>query len=295
MLKKHLPIYCQIPVLLVLISLFTAPAIATVPADAKVESQQLRLGFFPIVSTVALFKRFSPLRDYLSMTLRRPVVLQTAKDFPTFLQRTDAGQYDIVVTAPHFAVRAADSDKYVIRAALLGDVKQLFIVRKDSPLQSISELAGKRVATPPKSALMTIMGERYLNEAGLSGGKRPEYRAFTSHNASNRALLGGEVDVAVTSSNIYKKIVRRGEPLRILQEGKHLPNMALLVARDVDVQLGEKITQVLLGMQESSQGREVLKQISFPGYRAVSAKDYEPARSYMRQAITNMKKAGKLK
>jgi len=198
------------------------------------EKKELTLGFFPIVSTVALFKRFSPLRDYLTESLGRPVLLETAKDFPTFLERTDNRKYDIVVTAPHFAVRASDSGKYVIRSTLVKDVKQLFVVLKDSPIKNIEELANKKIATPPRSALMTMMGQRYLSEAGLNDNRKPKYRAFTSHNASNQALLGKEVDAAIASSNLIQKAIKRGEPLRILQVGNKLPNMALLVASDLD-------------------------------------------------------------
>jgi len=52
---------------------------------------------------------------------------------------------------------------------------------------------------------------------------------------------------------------------------------------------------ILVDMNRTEKGRTALKQMSFPAYRAVNAKDYEPARSYMEQAVINMKKAGKLK
>jgi len=254
------------------------------------EDKTLTLGFFPIISTVALFKRFSPLRDYLAESLGRPVELQTAKNFPTFLKRTDERKYDLVVTAPHFAVRASDSGQYVIRATHIKDVQQLFVVQKDSPIHTIQALAGKKIATPPKPALMSMMGKRFLRDAGLTGDKQPVYRAFTSHNAANQAVLASEMDAAIASSNIIKKAIKRGEALRILKEGSKLPSMALLVASDRDKELGDRITEILVGMKDSEKGRQVLKEISFQGYRAVSAKDYEPARPYMEQAV-KMKKA----
>jgi len=261
----------------------------TVSAEHK---NALKLGFFPIISTVALFKRFSPLRDYLSEALGRPVILQTAKDFPTFLKRTDARSYDLVVTAPHFAVRASDSGKYEIRATHIKDVQQLFVVHKDSPIKNIQQLTGKNIATPPNPALMTMMGKRFLKDAGLTGKKQPVYRPFTSHNAANQALLAREVDAAIASSNVIQKAIKHGDPLRILKGGNKLPNMATLVASDMDAELSNRIIKILIGMKDSKKGRQVLKQISLPFYRTVSAKDYEPARPYMEQAA-NMKKNAK--
>jgi len=138
---------------------------------------------------------------------------------------------------------------------------------------------------------MTMMGKRYMEDAGLTGYKQPQYRAFTSHNAANQSVLAKETDAAIASSNIIRKAIKRGDDIRILEKGNKLPNMALLVAKDLDNELGERLTTILINMKKSEKGRQVLKQVSFPGYRAVSAKDYEPARPYMEQLAANMKKA----
>lgn len=142
-------------------------------AQTAMAEGTLTLGYFPIISTVALFKRFGPLRDYLSESLGQPIILKTAKDFPTFLERTDDRAYDIVVTAPHYAVKASDSGRYRIRSTVVEDVQQLVVVRADSPISDITDLAGKRVSTPPRHALITMMGVQLMIDSGLSGGQGP--------------------------------------------------------------------------------------------------------------------------
>lgn len=258
--------------------------------DKAADVKPIRFGFFPIISTVALYKRFSPLRDYLAKELHRPVDMQTAKDFPTFLQRTDQGQYDIVVTAPHFAVRAVDSGKYRIVASLLGNVRQLVIVREDSPIKNIDQLAGKVIATPPADALMTMVGMRELRKAGLTGKRAPTYRGYTSHNAANEALLGREVAAAIGSSNVIKKAMGKGAPFRIIARSKKMPNMATMVATKLDQKLVDQLVKVLVGMKNDDKGRKVLKLIRFPGYRVVeNSKEYEPMREFMQQAVKALK------
>lgn len=252
----------------------------TTQAAQATHQEPLKLGFFPIISTVALFKRFSPLKDYLATRLGRPVVLETAKDFPTFARRTAERRYDIVVTAPHFAVRAVDSGKYQIRATLLKDVQQLVVVHRDSPIQRVEELAGAAIATPPQKALITMMGVTHMERAGLTGARSPNYRAFVSHNAANEAVLGGQTDAAIASSNIVGKALERGAPLRIISQGLSLPNMATLVATDLPASLAEQVEQALLGMGDDTAGRQALKAMSLPGYRSVRAADYAPARPY---------------
>jgi len=129
-----------------------------------------------------------------------------------------------------------------------------------------------------------MMGKNFLQETGLVGNKTPLYTAFTSHNAANQALLGNEVDAAIASSNIIKKAIKHGKPLKIIGHGLKLPNMATLVASDLDTAIGKQLVQALTDMKKSEKGRVVLKKIRFPGYRAVSATDYEVARPYMEQA-----------
>ena len=268
-----------------------ASSVRAMDFDTRTGAQTLTLGYFPLISTVALFKRFAPLSDYLSESLGRPVVLKTAKDFPTFVERTDNRAYDIVVTAPHFAVRASDSGKYRIRATVVEKVQQLIVVRGDSPVTDISALAGKRVSTPPKRALMTMMGVQHLIESGLTADRAPVYREFISHNAANEAVLAGEVDAAIASSNIIKQAIKRGKPLRIISRGPRLANMATLIATDLDREIGDRVVNILAGMEGNPRGRDVLKQIRFSGYRAANAADYEPARPYLRQGFADLRKS----
>ncbi len=249
-------------------------------ASPQTSGRPITLGYFPIVSTVALFKRFIPLADYLSKQLNREITLETARDFLTFVERTAERRYDIVVTAPHFAVRAADSGKYQIRATSTKDVQQLVVVHSDSPVTRLDDLANNLIATPPAMALITMVGKRHLADAGLNGDRAPVYRAFLSHNAANEAVIGRETEAAIASSNVVSKSQELGTPLRILSRGLKLPNMATLVACDLPPEVGEQLVQALVAMHNNEEGRAVLKHIGFPGYRQVTAKDYDPARPY---------------
>jgi len=245
------------------------------------QGDKITLGFFPLISTVALYKRFGPLAKYLSDELGKPVQLKTAKNFPTFVKRTSQRAYDIVITAPHFAVRANDSKKYQITSTLLSKVQQLVVVHKDSPINSIDELAGLEVATPPAKALMTKMGKDMFKKAGMEGERSPIYTAFTSHNAANKSVTDGKIKAAIASSNIIRKAMKKGAPLKIIGKGLQFPNMATLIATDIDKETVLSVVDALVKMKNSEKGRATLKKIGFPGYRKVNASDYEVVRPYL--------------
>ena len=135
---------------------------------------------------------------------------------------------------------------------------------------------------------MTMMGVQHMIDSGLVGDRAPVYREFTSHNAANEAVLANEVSAAVASSNIFKKAIARGEPLRIIGRGPRLANMATMVATDLDREIGDRVANILVGMKDNPNGRRALGQMSFSGYRPASVADYEAARPFTRQGVADL-------
>lgn len=244
------------------------------------EKKTLVMGVFPIVSSVALFKRFGPLKDYLARELGQEIVLETAKDFPSFVRRTAARKYDIVITAPHFSLLAADSGDYRIVARPKRDLVTLMVVAKSSKVTDVSQLAGKVIATPPAPALTTRSGKDYLVGKGLKGSDAPKYHAYRSHNAAYQAVLVNDAVAALVSINAVNKALDRGIPLRIIDKLPPIPAMPTLVATNLAKSLPANVANALVKMQNTATGRETLKKVGFPGYLSADVKDYLPVRPY---------------
>jgi len=246
----------------------------------KSHEELIRMGVFPIVSGVALFKRFAPLKDHLEKELGRKIKLETARDFPTFVRRTADKNYDIVITAPHFSVLAADSGDYQIVARPKRNLVSLIVVAKSSKLTTLSQLAGKRIATPPAPALTTRSGKRYLAQEGLKQEQLPKYVAFKSHNAAYQSVLIKDTDAAIVSINAVNKALDKGIPLKIIGKVPPLPAMATLVSTKFSDQFALSVEKALVSMDTTDNGRAVLKKVGFPGYWSARLKDYEPVRPY---------------
>lgn len=267
--------------------------IAMASANTATTKHTLRMGVFPIVSSIALFKRFAPLKDYIEKQIGREIKLETARDFPTFVRRTADKHYDIVITAPHFSVLAADSGDYRIVARPKRDLVSLIVVEKNSSINELSQLAGKRVATPPSPALTTRSSKDYLaDKLGLKGRNAPKYQAHKSHNAAYQSTLVNNTDAAIVSINAVNKALDKGIPLRIIGKIPALPAMATLVSAQQPDPLALKVEEALVGMEASEEGRAVLKKVGFPGYQSARLVDYEPVRPY-RPANANIGKPKK--
>ena len=229
---------------------------------------------------MALFKRFAPLKDHLAKTLGRELTLETARDFPTFVRRTAEHSYDIVITAPHFSVLAADSGDYQIVARPKRNLVSLIVVEKNSAIKELSQLAGKKVATPPVPALTTRSGKRYFAKKGLKGNKKPDYLAYKSHNAAYQAVIINDAAAAVVSINAVNKALDKGAPLRIIGKVPPLPAMATLVSTRLSNEFALKVEKSLVAMDTTDEGRAALKKVGFPGYWSARLKDYESVRHY---------------
>jgi phosphonate transport system substrate-binding protein len=259
-----------------------AQVLADEAASTPREDTALVFGVLPFASPVALFRRFTPLTEYLGDQLHRVVVVETARDFPEFVRRTRDRRYDIVLTAPHFVLLALDTGRYEVRATYLKPLSARVVVRKDSRIRSVAELAGEVVATPPREAIISMVGKQYLIDAGLGGKRAPVYHAYRTHNAAYHAVLGGEAEAAIVSVNVLNRALKEGRSLRSIGHSGDFPALGILVAKDLPQALRDKIARSLIGMRATAKGRRVLSKIAYPGYRPATPSDFESLRKFLR-------------
>jgi phosphonate transport system substrate-binding protein len=266
--------------LLAATTVWAAPSPAGTASQAA-DAKTLTFGILPFESPITLFKRFAPLRDYLAQALGRPVAMETAKDFPRFIQRLAKRKYDIVLAAPHIALRTLDQGRYTVIATHTAPLAAMLVVPEDSPIHDPAQLAGLSIATPSEKAIVTMIGKNHLRSLGLAGAQAPHYRVFRTHNAAFQSVMSGQTSAAIIANIIYYKAKRKGVKLRLLSKSKDFPGMAILVGNDLPPQLRDTIRDDFVALKDSAAGRQLLKRISHPGYQAAQARDLESLRPYL--------------
>ncbi|MFB6261387.1 MAG: phosphate/phosphite/phosphonate ABC transporter substrate-binding protein [Thiohalorhabdaceae bacterium] len=244
-------------------------------------SDPLVFGLLPFASPGTLFKRFGPLRDYLETRVDRPVRLATAPDFPTFVKRTERGRYAILLTAPHFTLMALDSGRYEVRATYTQRLSAVILGRSDDSRSGPGDSRCRKVATPPRSAIITLMGKRFMGQrypkADLT------YQTYASHNAAVRAVLGGDACLAVASVNVWNRMRSEEPDLARLTQTASIPALGILFRKDLPSSLRHRITEAMVNMQDHPQGQQALREMAYPGYQRAEAADFEPVRTYLEQ------------
>ena len=276
--QMHKLVWWPLWLLLVLGGRLEAQVLTAHAADV---SRPLTIGILPYQAPATMFKHFAVLTDYLERHVGQRFVLETAPDYSEFVHRTAQRRYDILITAPHFALLAHDSGHYQVQAAYITPLKAVIVVPETSPITHLHDLAGIPVSTPPNSAIITLVGRHYLAQQGLTEEWSPVYQAYPSHDASNQAALGGLTSASVASVNVYRIAKRNGAPLRVIGESPEIPGMAILIAKDLPSPIQHDIISEIVTMRETPEGRAALQRMAYPGYRRANAEEFEPARNFL--------------
>ncbi|MDQ7776997.1 MAG: phosphate/phosphite/phosphonate ABC transporter substrate-binding protein [Paracoccus aminovorans] len=122
------------------------------------------------------------------------------------------------------------------------------IVPPDSPIQSIADLKGKRVAHVSPSSNSGDTAPRVLfKREGVEPGKDYEILYSGKHDNSIMGVAHSDYDAAPIASNVLDRMVERGmlkrEDVRVVYESAPFPRTAFGVAHDLDPELQQKIQQ----------------------------------------------------
>ncbi|OGQ52510.1 MAG: hypothetical protein A2W66_09015, partial [Deltaproteobacteria bacterium RIFCSPLOWO2_02_56_12] len=150
------------------------------------------------------------------------------------------------------------------------DYYSVILVRKDSGINSLSDLKGRVIAfDEPHSTSAHILPRMLLAEKQLKlvqviapGGAEPDAVGFI-HSSDDNAphlLVLGKVDAAATSHRefqILRPEIRDG--LKIIARTKSVPRQVISVRKDLDPKIVAALREILINMDKDPEGQAALK------------------------------------
>jgi len=138
----------------------------------------------------------------------------------------------------------------------VGGYRVYAVVRADSPYRSLADLKGKKVAhVSPSSNSGNLAPRVFFPAEGLKPDE--DYKPLMSggHDKSLMGVHHGDYDMAAVASDIYDRMVARGEvkaeTFRIVWQSENFPTSAYAIAHDLKPELQKKITDCMLGYRFS--------------------------------------------
>jgi phosphonate transport system substrate-binding protein len=276
-----------------LIALVLALVIAT--SQGIADQRTLTIGVFPRHSESTTLKMFTPLAQYLRERLGLPVELLSATDFPAFWDLLKAGRVDVVHYNQYHYLKAHKlfGHRVILRNEEAGkaSIRALIVARGDSALNSIEDLKGRRVLFGGGHDAMVsyILASDVLHQHGLPAGDYLEVFSNTPVGAARDLFFGqadaaGIADLVLTVDATPWKTLSAPPP-RILAASEPIALHPWAVTPRVDQDLAERLTRVLLELNNSRAGREILHQAQLTGLRAASDQDYDPVRNIVARVL----------
>ncbi len=248
----------------------------TSPFNAHADNT-LVFGFLPILSPQKLVARFGPLTDYLAEQLGRPVRLETAANYEEFVRRTAERRYDILFTAPHFYYLAQrQADYRVLVRVDAPSMPAVIVARKDSNIQNLEDLRGKKLATVDPLALGTALVKAYLSANGIDPEKDLTLVATPTHNASLLSAVKRVTDAAslmLPPFNRAKPEIKNN--MKVIAQTPGTPHMPISVSASVSPEEASVIENALLNLAASDSGKALLKHLSWPGFAKTTPAEYD--------------------
>lgn len=239
------------------------------PYLAMAGSRPLRLAVLPYASPLTLIEVYRQFQQYLTTSLGMPVEFYTAPSFAGFVDALMAGSYDVAISPPHLAVLAMEQD-YVPLLRYRASLEPLLAVPVGSPLTEVGNLRGKRIAMPDRSTFVRLVGEKWLADNGLEGGKDYEIVECASHGATTGAVLANETEAGLMSVTVIRYLppnIRR--ELRTIRSGLHFPHVFTIAHRRLGEPVLDRLKVALQAFSDTENGRTFMARTAFGGYREI--------------------------
>jgi len=218
--------------------------------------------------------RYEDLARVIEKALRRPVSILAVRERKVLLDGVRNGSYTLVLTRPiDLPAEAIRNYRYQPVVSAKESSQALLIVRKDSPLRSITDVRGKTIVTPDLYSSMWRLANAMLRDNNINLSKE-NVRAMRDQAAIGWSMENGFFDVGVVNSvsAVGRTWEKKGG--RVLARSPETPNMPLIASPQMSPAQVTAVRAALVALDSTESGIAVLKKIGINGFKDTPAKEY---------------------
>lgn len=262
------------------------------PADAKTDDRKgLSLGFMPYLNVEHLIDKYTPLAEYLTDTLGRPVSITVARSYADHIRLTGEDRIDISFLGGSPYVVIADTyGKKPLLARFEFDGRTTFrsviLVAKDSPLATVSDLAGKRMAFGNTNSTLSTQVPLYmLMQAGVTLSDLTSFKHLRNHENVILGVEFGDFDAGAVAEEVFND--NQDKAIRALAYSPALSTHVFVTRSTMDPALRAEIAGALLALKTDPRGPAVLSAIgpTLSGFAPVTDSDYDLHRTILADVL----------
>lgn len=256
-------------------------------------AETFKLGIFPRRPAEMTLKMFTPLKKKLETELNIPVQLMYSQNTEDFCKKVENKTFDLVQLDHFQYILAHKNYGYDVIAQNVefgkNTVSSVIYVRKDSGITNVNDLKGKKILFffDKKSFVPYVAPLSILKKEGLKPGQYDELFA-KSPVAALKALSRGNVDAATGADiTLNMKMIKDSldtTALTKLAEIGPFPQIPWAVTGNLGAEQKAKVKEVLLSLDKTEEGKQILKAAGLNNIIEASDSDYDSIRNVAKDA-----------
>jgi phosphonate transport system substrate-binding protein len=231
------------------------------------------LGVVPQFEPRKIYAIWKPIADELSRRTGLEMQLVVPINITEFEAALEKGTFDFVYANPYHILRVSDSQGYIPLVRDREPLRGILVVRRDSPVKSVKELAGKTLAVPSPNSV----GASLLLRADLERlyGVHLSMLNARTHSSVYLNVLNGLADAG---GGVQKSLAEQSpevqEGLRILYTTRAMPSHPIAAHPRIKPDVRELVRKAVLEMSATPAGQALLDEIPMPSPVHTSLEDY---------------------
>jgi phosphonate transport system substrate-binding protein len=213
-----------------------------------------------------VISKYKDLADTIGRGMRAKVNVVFVRDFETLEEGLKTNRYAFAMARPSdYPARAMRDYGYNYVANAKPDGHCYIVVKKDSPLKTLEDIKGKKIAMPEKVAYMSKFCTAELRTRGIDLDK--ESVTYVKEQAAVTFYLDNkfaEVGAIASYSGVGKGWEKKGD--RILHKSIAQPYFPLVAYKSIKPEQIKDVQKTLLTLTSSPEGKDILKRVGIDGF-----------------------------
>ncbi|MBN2808774.1 MAG: phosphate/phosphite/phosphonate ABC transporter substrate-binding protein [Deltaproteobacteria bacterium] len=275
----------------VCLTLLCCLTLGSIVKVSPVRAQEpLLFGVHPFLPFKSIEKKFTPLVDYLSRKLGRPVVLRVGSSYQEHIDAIGRDQLDIAYIGPaEYVAMVAKHGRKPLLACQETNGSPFFrgviVARSELEAKTLAELPLGEFAFVVTNSTMGYLVPRIMllqeNPKFITG---YYYQFLKTHENVALGVLSGDFIAGAVKEVVYQKFKERG--LKALALTPPIAEHVLVSRSTLDQKLITALRADLLALKGSPAGKAVLTSIkpSLTGFCPVKDEDYDSLRKLLAES-----------
>jgi len=242
----------------------------------------------PLHNTLHVFKTYQPLLDYLNEHLENEkLVIETSKKYATYDKKLADRKFDFSLGNPYQTVQSLKYGYHVFGKMGDDDIfRGLILTRKDSNINTINDLKGKKVCYPAPTAIAaTMMPQWHLYKLGLDVNNDITSLFVGSQESSIMNVYLGKVVAGTTWIPSWKAFKKErpdiANQLVVTWKSDPLINNGLFAKDTVPKVLLEKVSNLIANLHTHKRGKLILSKMGISKYEKANDDTYNIVKRFI--------------